>query len=159
MRLSVLDQSPIRSGVSPSQAIQETLELAQLCDVLGYHRYWLAEHHATGGLAGSCPEILMGQVAALTQNLRIGSGGVSPRSSSEAPSASVLSLPASSAASPADIGSALGIRFHSFAAVGSNPSFKPDRSKARPSSLGSARLRRAGGSFTLAADFLVGPSC
>lgn len=76
LRLSVLDQSPIRQGATPTQAIQETLELAQVCDQLGYHRYWLAEHHATGGLAGSCPEILIGQVAAKTQHLRVGSGGV-----------------------------------------------------------------------------------
>lgn len=74
--LSVLDQSPIRSGATPAQAIQETLQLAELCDRLGYHRYWLAEHHATGGLAGSCPEILIGQVAARTRRLRVGSGGV-----------------------------------------------------------------------------------
>jgi len=76
MQLSVLDQSPIRFGASPALAIQETLQLAQLCDQLGYHRYWLAEHHATGGLAGSCPEILIGQVAALTHTMRVGSGGV-----------------------------------------------------------------------------------
>jgi len=76
MRLSVLDQSPIRSSANPAQAIQETLELAQLCDTLGYHRYWLAEHHASGGLAGSCPEILIGRVATMTRNMRIGSGGV-----------------------------------------------------------------------------------
>ena len=76
MRLSVLDQSPIRKGTVPAQAIHETLELAQRCDQLGFHRYWLAEHHATGGLAGSCPEILIGQVAAVTKNVRVGSGGV-----------------------------------------------------------------------------------
>lgn len=76
MQLSVLDQSPIRFDASPALAIQETLELAQFCDQLGYHRYWLAEHHSTGGLAGSCPEILIGRVAALTRHMRIGSGGV-----------------------------------------------------------------------------------
>jgi luciferase family oxidoreductase group 1 len=76
MYLSVLDQSPIRGGASAAQAIQETLELAQFCDRLGFRRYWLAEHHATGGLAGSCPEILIGRVAALTEHMRIGSGGV-----------------------------------------------------------------------------------
>ena len=51
--LSVLDQSPIRAGCTPAEALQETLKLAELCDRLGYHRYWLAEHHSTGGLAGS----------------------------------------------------------------------------------------------------------
>ncbi len=74
--LSVLDQSPIRSGGTPAQAIRETLELAEVCDRLGYHRYWLAEHHGSGGLAGSAPEILIGQVAARTARIRVGSGGV-----------------------------------------------------------------------------------
>src|SRR5512137_2038097 len=75
-RLSVLDQSPIRSGGTPAQALQETLELARVADGLGYHRYWLAEHHATPALAGSSPEILIGQVAARTARIRVGSGGV-----------------------------------------------------------------------------------
>ena len=74
--LSVLDQSPIRPGCTPADALRETLELAALCDRLGYHRYWLAEHHSTGGLAGSAPEIMIGQVAARTRHLRVGSGGV-----------------------------------------------------------------------------------
>jgi luciferase family oxidoreductase group 1 len=76
LRLSVLDQSPIRSGGTPADAIHETLELAELADRLGYHRYWLAEHHASRGLAGSSPEVLIGQVAARTSGLRVGSGGV-----------------------------------------------------------------------------------
>jgi len=76
LKLSVLDQSPIREGGSLAQAIAETLELAQHCDALGYHRYWLAEHHSSGGLAGSTPEILIGRVAGLTRHLRVGSGGV-----------------------------------------------------------------------------------
>jgi len=75
LKLSVLDQSPIRKGGTPAQAIAETLELAQLCDELGYHRYWLSEHHG-GGLASASPEILIGQVAARTQSIRVGSGGV-----------------------------------------------------------------------------------
>lgn len=74
--LSVLDQSPIRAGCTPADALRETLELAALCDRLGYHRYWLAEHHSTGGLAGSAPEIMIGQIASRTRNLRVGSGGV-----------------------------------------------------------------------------------
>ena len=55
MKLSVLDQSPIRRGGTPAQAIAETIELAQLCDRLGYHRYWVAEHHSSEGLAGAAP--------------------------------------------------------------------------------------------------------
>jgi len=74
--LSVLDQSPVRSGSTPADAIHETLELAQICERLGYHRYWLAEHHSTPALAGSTPEVLIGQVAARTSRIRVGSGGV-----------------------------------------------------------------------------------
>src|SRR2546429_8571551 len=75
-RLSVLDQSPVRSGGTPADAIHESLELAELCDRLGYHRYWLAEHHSTPGLGGSSPEVLIGQIAARTSRIRVGSGGV-----------------------------------------------------------------------------------
>lgn len=74
--LSVLDQSPIRSGGTAAEAIAETIELAQLCERLGYHRYWLAEHHNAGGLAGSTPEILISRVAGATSRMRVGSGGV-----------------------------------------------------------------------------------
>jgi luciferase family oxidoreductase group 1 len=74
--LSVLDQAPIKSGGTASAAIRETLELARIADRLGYHRYWLAEHHATPGLACSSPEILIGRVAGCTHGIRVGSGGV-----------------------------------------------------------------------------------
>ena len=76
MRLSVLDQSPIRAGGTAADAVAETLELAQACDRWGYHRYWLAEHHASRGLAGSTPEVLIAHVAAHTSRIRVGSGGV-----------------------------------------------------------------------------------
>ncbi len=76
MRLSVLDQSPIGAGRTPADAVAETLDLARLCDSLGYHRYWLAEHHSSDGLAGAAPEILIARVAAETRHLRVGSGGV-----------------------------------------------------------------------------------
>ena len=76
VRLSVLDQSPIRSGGTAADAINETLELAQICERLGYARYWLAEHHSSKGLAGTSPEVLIGQVAARTSRIRVGSGGV-----------------------------------------------------------------------------------
>ncbi|MCI0548760.1 MAG: LLM class flavin-dependent oxidoreductase [Candidatus Rokubacteria bacterium] len=74
--LSVLDQSPVRTDGTPAEAIQETLELAVLADRLGYRRYWLAEHHSTPGLAGSAPEVLIGQVTTRTSGIRVGSGGV-----------------------------------------------------------------------------------
>ncbi|MGA2320487.1 MAG: LLM class flavin-dependent oxidoreductase [Solirubrobacteraceae bacterium] len=75
-RLSVLDQSPIAEGSSGAQALQNTIDLARLCDRLGYHRYWLAEHHGGPMLAGPSPEALIGPLAAATTRIRVGSGGV-----------------------------------------------------------------------------------
>lgn len=76
MKLSVLDQSPIRSGGSAYESLQETLALAKRCDELGFSRYWLAEHHASDALAGCSPEVLLGRLGAETRNIRIGSGGI-----------------------------------------------------------------------------------
>src|SRR6187549_4257220 len=76
LRLSVLDQSPIAEGTTGSQALQNTLDLARLADALGYHRYWVAEHHGGPMLAGPSPEALIGPIAAATERLRVGSGGV-----------------------------------------------------------------------------------
>lgn len=76
MKLSVLDQSPIIAGHSAADALQETLKLARRADELGYHRYWLAEHHAIGALADPCPEVLLARLGAETKRIRIGSGGV-----------------------------------------------------------------------------------
>ena len=76
MKLSILDQSPIRDGGTPREAVEATLELARNADRLGYTRYWLAEHHSAGSLADASPEILVGAVAAATQKIRVGSGGV-----------------------------------------------------------------------------------
>ncbi len=63
LRLSVLDQSPISEGSTGGDAIHNTLDLARLTDELGYHRYWLAEHHGTPMLACASPEVLIGPVA------------------------------------------------------------------------------------------------
>jgi luciferase family oxidoreductase group 1 len=76
IRLSVLDQSPIRAGGTPAQAVGESVELARACERWGYHRYWVAEHHASEGLAGASPEILAARLAAATQTMRVGTGGV-----------------------------------------------------------------------------------
>ena len=76
LALSVLDQSPIRAGGTARQALAETVELARACERLGYRRYWLAEHHATEGFAGTAPEVLIAHVAAATSTIRVGSGGV-----------------------------------------------------------------------------------
>jgi luciferase family oxidoreductase group 1 len=76
LRLSVLDQSPISEGSTGAQALRNTLDLARLADRLGYHRYWVAEHHGGPMLAGPSPEALIGPIAAATERLRVGSGGV-----------------------------------------------------------------------------------
>jgi luciferase family oxidoreductase group 1 len=76
MKLSVLDQSPISEGMTGAQALANTLDLARLADALGYHRYWVAEHHGGPMLAGPSPEVLIGPLASATERIRVGSGGV-----------------------------------------------------------------------------------
>jgi luciferase family oxidoreductase group 1 len=76
MRLSVLDQSPIAEGSTGAEALRNTLDLARLADRLGYHRYWVAEHHGGPMLAGPSPEVLIGPIASATSRIRVGSGGV-----------------------------------------------------------------------------------
>jgi len=74
--LSVVDQSPVRKGSTAGEALRETIELAAAVERLGYQRYWLAEHHNLPNFAGTSPEILIGQVAARTSAIHVGSGGV-----------------------------------------------------------------------------------
>jgi luciferase family oxidoreductase group 1 len=76
MRLSVLDQSPISEGSTGADALHNTIDLARLADELGYHRYWVAEHHGGPMLAGPSPEALIGPIASATSGIRVGSGGV-----------------------------------------------------------------------------------
>ena len=76
MKLSVLDQSISLAGASEDAAIRDTLDLAAHCERLGYHRFWLSEHHSLPTIVGSAPEILMAAVAARTTRIRIGSAGV-----------------------------------------------------------------------------------
>ena len=76
MRVSVLDQSPIPAGSTGADALRHSIDLACLADSLGYHRYWVAEHHGTPMLACASPEALIGPIAALTSRMRVGSGGV-----------------------------------------------------------------------------------
>ena len=75
MLLSVLDQSPISEGSTGADALRNTIDLAKLADELGYHRYWVAEHHGGPMLAGGSPEALIGPIAAATEGIRVGSGG------------------------------------------------------------------------------------
>lgn len=75
-RLGIVDQSPIRSGGTPREALEATLALAQAADRLGYTRYWVAEHHNTQTQASATPEILIPLIASRTSRIRVGSGGV-----------------------------------------------------------------------------------
>ncbi len=74
--LSVLDLSPVTTATSGAQALNNSLDLARLADRLGYTRYWVAEHHNLPTIASSAPDIMIGQIAAVTRHMRIGSGGV-----------------------------------------------------------------------------------
>jgi luciferase family oxidoreductase group 1 len=74
--LSVLDLSPIRAGETPAAAIRETVELAKAADRLGYHRFWVAEHHSSRSFASASPEILIAALSQVTTRIRLGSGGV-----------------------------------------------------------------------------------
>ncbi len=74
--LSVLDLSPIPAGSTAGDALRNSIDLARHVESLGLSRYWLAEHHNAGGLASSAPEILIGQIAAATRTMRVGSGGI-----------------------------------------------------------------------------------
>jgi luciferase family oxidoreductase group 1 len=76
LRLSVLDQSTAARGRGEDCAIRETLDLARRCDVLGYHRFWVSEHHHSGSIVGTAPEVLMAAIAATTRRIRVGSAGV-----------------------------------------------------------------------------------
>ena len=75
LRLSVLDQAPISDGSTAAEALRNTIDLARLADELGFHRYWVAEHHGSPMLAGASPEVLIGTTAATTTRIRVGSGG------------------------------------------------------------------------------------
>jgi luciferase family oxidoreductase group 1 len=74
--LSVLDLSPVTTATPGAQALRNSLDLARFVDRLGYTRYWVAEHHNLPTIASSAPDIMIGQIAAVTRNMRVGSGGV-----------------------------------------------------------------------------------
>ncbi len=74
--LSILDLSVVTSGTPPSVALRNSIDLARHADRLGFTRYWLAEHHSLPSVASPAPEIMIGQIAAATTRIRVGSGGV-----------------------------------------------------------------------------------
>lgn len=74
--LSVLDLAPVPTGTGSSAILRRTIELARLAERLGFVRYWFAEHHSMPSVASSAPEILIAHIAALTERIRVGSGGI-----------------------------------------------------------------------------------
>ena len=72
----VVDQAPVRKGGSAGEALREAVQLAAVTEALGYRRFWVAEHHNLPSLASTSPEVLIGQIAAHTERIRVGSGGV-----------------------------------------------------------------------------------
>src|SRR3954468_19211178 len=128
LRLSVLDQSPVAEGSTGAQALHNTLDLARLADGLGYHRYWAAEHHGGPSLAGPSPEALIGPIAAATEHLRVGSGGVMLPHSSPFKVAETSSVPAGLFGARIDLGIGR--------AAGTDPlttrALQRDRSRAMP---------------------------
>ena len=76
MKLSILDQSVAASGRTQAQAMHQTLELAVLAEQLGYHRFWVSEHHSHPSIVGSAPEVLLAALASRTTRIRLGSAGV-----------------------------------------------------------------------------------
>src|SRR3954464_7733877 len=74
--LSVLDLAPVVSGSNAATALAHSLEIARHCERLGFHRYWVAEHHNMPGIASSSPAVLIAHLASVTATMRIGSGGV-----------------------------------------------------------------------------------
>ncbi|MEV0025262.1 MsnO8 family LLM class oxidoreductase [Streptomyces atroolivaceus] len=75
-RFSFLDRSRTREGHDGPQALRDTVTLAATAEALGYHRFWVSEHHSVPGVAGSAPTVLAAAVAAATSTIRVGTGGV-----------------------------------------------------------------------------------
>jgi luciferase family oxidoreductase group 1 len=76
LKISILDRSPANEGESPGQALANTIALATAADRLGFHRFWVSEHHGSDVLLGSSPEVLISYLLARTGRIRVGSGGV-----------------------------------------------------------------------------------
>src|SRR4051812_24831231 len=76
LKLSILDQTPIRRDSTAKEALQESIQLAKFVDKLGFTRYWISEHHNIKTLAGAAPEVFIARLASETKHLRFGSGGI-----------------------------------------------------------------------------------
>src|ERR1700710_601506 len=102
--LSLLDKSPIEQGRTAAEALRSTVKLAVRAEELGYHRFWVAEHHNMSNLASSAPETLIAYLLARTTNIRIGSGGVMLQHYSAYKVAETFNLLASLAPGRVDLG-------------------------------------------------------
>src|SRR5256885_12925918 len=76
LRVSVLDQPPVPEGTTSASALRNSIDLARHADALGFHRYWVAEHHGSPMIAGPSPEVLISAIASSVPRMRVGSGGV-----------------------------------------------------------------------------------
>ncbi len=76
VKLAVLDLAPVPEGSNPADALERSVDLAQHAEKWGYERYWIAEHHNMPGIASSATAVLIGHIAARTEKMRIGSGGI-----------------------------------------------------------------------------------
>lgn len=76
MRYSLLDLAPIPEGSDAAQAMRNSVALARAAEALGFHRYWLAEHHNMPGIASSATSVMIGHIAGATRSMRIGAGGI-----------------------------------------------------------------------------------
>lgn len=103
-KLSLLDKSPVETGQTTTEALQTSVRLATRAEALGYHRYWVAEHHNMAGLASSAPEALIAYLLARTSQIRIGSGGVMLQHYSAYKVAETFNLLASLAPGRVDLG-------------------------------------------------------
>ncbi|MEV1043744.1 LLM class flavin-dependent oxidoreductase [Streptomyces sp. NPDC049916] len=74
--LSVLDLVTVGQGRTATQALRTSVEIARLAESRGFHRYWVAEHHSMPGVASSSPAVILAHIAARTERIRLGSGGV-----------------------------------------------------------------------------------
>ncbi|WBL22506.1 LLM class flavin-dependent oxidoreductase [Zunongwangia sp. HRR-M8] len=76
LKIGILDQSVVRTNATPRAAVQETIDTAVFADNLGFHRFWISEHHNSKFIAGSTPEVLLARLGAETSKIRLGSGGI-----------------------------------------------------------------------------------
>lgn len=145
-RLSLLDKSPVAGGMSGDEALRTTLEAAQLADRLGYHRYWLAEHHGLPGLASAAPEVLIAQILARTRSIRVGSGGILLQNYGAWKVAEIFSVLAALHPGRVDLG------------VGKSPGGLPQVTRALQRELREGSAAEVGRKLTELAAWLKGPA-